>query len=290
MEQLSRHKICAPRTIALAHTSFRQPRPNCIDGTNLERLFNRRCSNTDRPLNSANLSNTISHTTPKSNPQYLSTNMNGVTSQQPSGVAIVRETIQTDRDKLKLRLVKATCLQCGGKKPGHSDREVCGGCGNGDLECSRDNYEPKPKRRSRKSTSADGAEGILNPAATKNTPRQVRNACSRCQHRRSKCSGTRPACTSCVENRLHCSYDVAEGATRFSDLKRKLRESSSQTQALGRILAVMREGTDDQASEVFARLRMRDSLRDVLRSLPTHISPPSSGHNQKGSDGHSSGP
>ena len=101
-------------------------------------------------------------------------------------------------DKLKLRLVKATCLQCGGKKPGHSDREVCGGCGNGDLECSRDNYEPKPKRRSRKSTSADGAEGILNPAETKNTPRQVRNACSRCQHRRSKCSGTRPACTSCV--------------------------------------------------------------------------------------------
>jgi hypothetical protein len=216
--------------------------------------------------------------------------MSGATSQQPSKMAIVRETIQKDPDKLKSQLVKATCLQCGGKKSRGSDQDPCEDCGNDHLECSRNNSEHKPKRRSRKSTSSNGAEGILNPTETKNAQRQVRNACSRCQHRRSKCSGTRPACTSCVENQLHCSYDVAEGATRLSDLKRKLREPSSQTHALGRILAVMREGTDDQANEVFARLRTRDSLRDVLRSLPTHISPPGSVHNQKGSDGHSLGP
>jgi hypothetical protein len=270
----------------LAHTSSDQSCANCFDGTDLEKLFSRNFSSKDRPFGSANVPSIILHTTQKPEPQCLSDNISGASLQQPSKVAIVREATRPDRTKLRPRLVKATCSQCKGKKPRRSDQGPCEGCGNDNLDYSRENSEPKPKRRSRKSTSADGAESSLNSTETKDTPRQVRNACTRCQHRRSRCSGTRPACTSCVENQLHCFYDVAEGATRFSDLKRKLRESSGQTQALGRILAVMREGTNDQANEVFARLRMGDSLRNVLRSLPTYISRPSSGHNQAGSDRH----
>jgi hypothetical protein len=41
-------------------------------------------------------------------------------------------------------------------------------------------------------------------------------------------------------------------------------------------LAVMREGSDDQATEVFAKLRMGESLRNIVCSLPTYISPPRS--------------
>jgi hypothetical protein len=274
----------------IAHTSSNQTCANCINGTDPEKLFSKRSSSKDRPFVAANVPSTILHTTQKSEPRCLSDNMSGTSLQQPSKVATENEDTQPDRTNPTPRLMKTTCLQCRDKKLRRSDQRPFKGCGNDDLDCARDNSEHKPKRRSREYRSADGAVTKSKSTETKDTPRQVRNACTRCQHRKSKCSGTRPTCTSCTEKQLQCSYDVAEGATRSSDLKRKLRESSGRTQALGRVLAVMREGSDDQATEVFAKLRMGESLRNIVCSLPTYISPPRSGYKQTGLSQYPSGP
>jgi len=168
--------------------------------------------------------------------------------------------------------VKIACLRCRGKKSRCSGKRPCGGCKNDGLDCLWDDEEAKPKRSGRKTKLAERKRKVTK---AKDAPLQVRSACTRCQHRKAKCSGSRPACAYCVERHLDCTYNVAEGETRTNDLKRRLRDSEIRTQAFGRILAVMREGNIFQATEVLARLRMGETPRDVLQSLPTSIASPS---------------
>lgn len=147
---------------------------------------------------------------------------------------------------------------------------------NNDIGSTCTNGEPKTKRsRGSASSSEPKADG---------PPLQVKSACTRCQHRKARCSGTRPSCKYCTEHELECSYDVAEGSTRTSDLKRKLRESSKQAHYLGCVLAALRDGTDFQASQILARLRLGDSLPDLLRLLPVYSSSPESRPDQVGPD------
>jgi hypothetical protein len=61
---------------------------------------------------------------------------------------------------------------------------------------------------------------------------------------------------------------MAEDATRSNDLKRKLREPSAKARAFGLVLEIMRKGTDHQASTVLARLRIGETLKEILCSLP----------------------
>lgn len=181
---------------------------------------------------------------------------------QPSAVKIEESVSQPDPPK-----AKTACLRCRGKKSRCSDQRPCGGCTNDGLDCVWDDDAAKSKRGGRTTKLADAKR----KASKSKNPIQVRSACTRCQHRKAKCTGTRPACAYCVERQLECTYDVAEGETRTNDLKRKLKDAEIKAQAFGRILAVMREGNIYQATEVLARLRMGETPRDVLQSLPTSI-------------------
>lgn len=187
-------------------------------------------------------------------------------------------TSQSDQAKVDPQLTKTPCLRCRSKKSRCSRQRPCGGCISDGLDCVWDDDGSKPKTRNRKSKSAKGAGTGTEVTKKKDAPLQVRSACKRCQHRKAKCSGTRPACTYCVEHQLDCSYSVAEGTTRTNDLKRKLKESEIRAHAFGRVLAVMREGNIHQATEVLARLRLGESLRIVLQSLPTSGASPDSGN------------
>jgi hypothetical protein len=274
----------------LVHISFERTFANRINGTDSETLLSRRLASKDRPSVAPQVLSTLLHITQKPDTQRISVNMSGVSLQQSSKVAIKREASQLDGSKARPQPAKTACQRCRGKKSRCSGRRPCEGCSKDDLDCPRNGSESNSKRHSRGPISTDGAETSQKATGIKNAPLQVISACKRCQHRKSKCSGTRPACTYCIERQLDCFYDVAEGATRTSDLKRRLRESSGRTQALGRVLAVMREGTDDQANEVFARLRMGDCLQNVLHSLPTYISSTNSKFKQAKLDRHPSGP
>jgi hypothetical protein len=178
----------------------------------------------------------------------------------------VRRISQVDQPKAKI-----ACLRCRGKKSRCSGQRPCGGCTNDGLDCTwDDDEEAKSKRRGRKTKLAESTR----KASKGNNPLQVRSACTRCQHRKARCTGTRPSCAYCAERDLECTYDVAEGETRTNDLKRRLRDSEVKVHAFGRILAVMREGNIYQATEVLARLRMGETPRDVLQTLPTSIASP----------------
>lgn len=192
--------------------------------------------------------------------------INSSSSKKPHVTVARKSTSPLEQPKAKI-----ACLRCRGKKSRCSGQRPCGGCINDGLDCVWDDDDPKSKR-SRRSKLAEGKGKV---AKYKDQNPQVRSACTRCQHRKAKCTGTRPACAYCVERQLECTYDVAEGETRTNDLKRRLRDSEIKAQAFGRILAVMREGNIYQATEVLARLRMGETPRDVLQSLPTSIASPS---------------
>lgn len=184
----------------------------------------------------------------------------------PHAMNFEKITPQADQPKAKV-----ACLRCRGKKSRCSGQRPCGGCSNDGLDCLWDDDEAKLKR-GRDSKSAKGKRKV---SKSKDKPLQVRSACTRCQHRKARCTGTRPACAYCLERQLECTYDVAEGETRTNDLKRRLKDSEIRAHAFGRILSVMREGNIYQATEVLARLRMGETPRDVLQSLPTSIASPS---------------
>lgn len=279
----------APSTVELAHTSFNRTFTNCINRTDSETLLSRRSSSKNSAFVAIDVPSTLlgSILTPET--QFDFDDMDGTSLQQLSKATIVMEASQPDRINPRSQPAEATCLRCRSNESRYSSQRSYASCRDCDLYRSRDHSEPKPKRRSCRSRSADRAETSERATKIKNAPLQVMSACTRCQHRKSKCSGSRPACTYCISRQIECSYDVAEGATRISDLKRRLRESSGRTQALGRVLAVMRESTADQAKKVFARLRRGDCLQNVLRSLPTFISSPNSRSKQAGSGSSPSG-
>jgi hypothetical protein len=202
------------------------------------------------------------YTTQTSHKYIVSKDINTSRSKQPSAMVIERTTSQPDPPKAKI-----ACLRCRSKKSRCSGQRPCGGCSKDGLDCIWDDDKARQKRDSRENST----KGKRKAAKGRISPLQVRNACTRCQYRKAKCTGTRPACTYCVERQLECAYDVAEGETRASDLKRRLRDSEIKVYAFGRILAVIREGNIYQATEVLARLRIGETPRDILQSLPTSI-------------------
>lgn len=191
----------------------------------------------------------------------------GMSSEQPYKTVAEKEASQSNQIKAKI-----ACIRCRGEQSRCSGQQPCGGGSNDGLGCVWGDDEAKSKRTGRNTALAQGKRRTVK---AKKLPVQVRSACTRCQHRKARCSGSRPACAYCLKRQLDCSYDVAEGATRTSDLKRRLKESKTKTHAFGRILATMREGNIYQATEVLAKLRMGETPRDILQSLPTSIASPS---------------
>jgi len=205
---------------------------------------------------------TSPYTTQPSHTHHAPEAIHASSSSQPSEMVGEKSSPQPDQTKVKI-----ACLRCRGKKSRCSGQRPCGGCTNDGLDCMWDDDEAKSKRASRTARLSEGKRKV----AKGRYPLQVRSACTRCQHRKAKCTGTRPACAYCVERQLDCTYDVAEGETRTNDLKRRLRDSEIKAQAFGRILAVMREGNIWQATELLARLRLGETPREVLQSLPREV-------------------
>jgi hypothetical protein len=236
--------------------------------------YNKNLYSNDEPYSSSNVGRISPYTAASPGIHHTFDKTATPIIQQRRGTAIPRDgTLPTPETKPDTLPTKSVCLRCRSKKSRCSGQQPCGGCRNDGLECIWDEGEPKPKRPTRKSPSTSTQASSPCQKVTKSTSKhgahpQVRSACTRCQHRKAKCSGDRPTCSYCNERGLNCSYNVAEGTTRTNDLKRKLREATSRAHVFGLVLAVMREGSDDQATTVLAKLRMGQSSLEIVSSLP----------------------
>jgi hypothetical protein len=72
---------------------------------------------------------------------------------------------------------------------------------------------------------------------------------------------------------VECSYEVADGMTRSEDLKLKVREATERGDRLDQLVDAMRQGSDQQSSELLARLRVGATIEDLLdpESRPDHF-------------------
>ena len=109
----------------------------------------------------------------------------------------------------------------------------------------------------RAGSSQDTSEGS-NPSL------QIRSACAECRRRKQRCTGDRPSCRFCDDKGVDCLYEVADGMTRSQDLKLKVREATERGDRLDQLVDAMRQGTDQQSSELLARLRVGATLDDLL--------------------------
>ncbi|KAK0736760.1 hypothetical protein B0T21DRAFT_288626 [Apiosordaria backusii] len=91
-------------------------------------------------------------------------------------------------------------------------------------------------------------------------------ACQRCQQKKTKCDGGRPLCGACARrHELTCEYPVREGAvSRYSDLKQTSEKLERENKGLRELFAYLRERPDNEAFEIFQRLRQ---AKDPLVTL-----------------------
>jgi len=72
----------------------------------------------------------------------------------------------------------------------------------------------------------------------------------------SKCDGLHPICARCRASGLTCEYDVSEGVTKMQSLKDQLDARTRELESTSAILRVLVEGSDQEATELLARLRL----------------------------------
>ncbi|KAK8187837.1 uncharacterized protein BKA78DRAFT_171578 [Phyllosticta capitalensis] len=96
-------------------------------------------------------------------------------------------------------------------------------------------------------------------------------ACSPCQHRKSKCDGKRPTCSSCeARGRTDCVYDMAGDQRRTSSLKQTIVKLEQENQTLKEVIQEICMAQDTRSAvEVARRLPVKDfqGLQDVAALL-----------------------
>jgi hypothetical protein len=135
-----------------------------------------------------------------------------------------------------------------------------------DLEYS----QPEESKLQHTPTTEEDAESDASAdqaGRTRKKAEPVKSACVQCQKRKTKCSGQRPVCRFCSDRNLECSWDIGDGLTRTADLKRKLQEANGRSDDLGALVDAMRSGTDQTSSMLLARLRIGDSLSELLSNI-----------------------
>ncbi|KZL84802.1 hypothetical protein CI238_08015 [Colletotrichum incanum] len=92
-------------------------------------------------------------------------------------------------------------------------------------------------------------------------------ACESCKKRKIKCSADRPKCSSCTTRGVECRYAADPSESRVASLKRRHDEMASRNDSLQRFFSAMRSMPEEQAHEIFNRIRSGASAEDIIREI-----------------------
>jgi hypothetical protein len=102
---------------------------------------------------------------------------------------------------------------------------------------------------------------------TRKKSKPVKSACFQCRKRKTKCTGQRPVCQYCKDCNLDCFWETSEGLTRMEDMRQQLRSVMNNLDNLEAIVGEMRNGTDEEATMVLARLRLGAPIEEVVQAI-----------------------
>ncbi|KAK4903728.1 hypothetical protein LTR49_026694 [Elasticomyces elasticus] len=134
--------------------------------------------------------------------------------------------------------------------------------------------QPPQKESSPSSSASTGTAGSSGKQAMKKARRTAvtRNACRRCRQAKAKCDGKHPTCTRCMPKHDNCVYDVeGEGVTRMQAMQQKLSAKELELDRLKLVVKSLRDGTDNDAAAILARLRLGDNLDNIPAAVATRL-------------------
>ncbi|CCE33506.1 related to nitrate assimilation regulatory protein nirA [Claviceps purpurea 20.1] len=95
----------------------------------------------------------------------------------------------------------------------------------------------------------------------------ISEACSACRKHKTKCPGQRPSCSRCIRRKLQCHYTTNPGETKTQALKRNYLELRNQGNAQVELLELMRNLPEQDAHEVFQRVRTGADPGGILQHV-----------------------
>ncbi|TDZ14670.1 Nitrogen assimilation transcription factor nit-4 [Colletotrichum orbiculare MAFF 240422] len=95
-------------------------------------------------------------------------------------------------------------------------------------------------------------------------PASIPAACLQCRKRKVKCSGTRPTCWRCSTQDLACEWDTDPDTSRVGSIRRRKDELERENQDLHEFLRYLYARPEEEAVEIFKRLRMSGDALQVL--------------------------
>ena len=84
---------------------------------------------------------------------------------------------------------------------------------------------------------------------------------------RSQCDGQRPACSACVDRGTGCGFGTNLTETHTQALKRKFSELQTRHSAIEDIFDIMRVRSEEEAFEIFQRIRKGTEPTTILRHV-----------------------
>lgn len=151
-------------------------------------------------------------------------------------------------------------------------RNECSGTSQRETGSSNEASE-STKRMQQTARSSDISDIVPKPcelaiAITEDKKMPSKGRCLHCKKRRARCSGQPPACQSCRERGLTCSWDNGHGLTWQQDLVRSPPDQP-QTDNLYTLVSAFRSRSDDEATMLLARLRLGASVGSLVKSIRT---------------------
>ncbi|CAI0641093.1 unnamed protein product [Colletotrichum noveboracense] len=114
-----------------------------------------------------------------------------------------------------------------------------------------------------------GAVRTSHESLTKPPRSQVPAACLACRKRKVKCSGLRPKCYRCSQTNIECVWDTEPDTTRIVSIRKRKEELERENEDLHELLRFLYLRPDEEAREIFRRLRASGNALEVLNAVRT---------------------
>ncbi|KAF3800118.1 hypothetical protein GCG54_00015497 [Colletotrichum gloeosporioides] len=98
---------------------------------------------------------------------------------------------------------------------------------------------------------------------------QVPAACLQCRKRKVKCSGARPSCHRCLQNDVDCKWDTEPDTSRLVSIRKRKEELERENEDLHEFLRFLISRPEEEAFEIFKRLRASGDALEVLNFVRT---------------------
>ncbi|KAI9705941.1 MAG: hypothetical protein M1836_005347 [Candelina mexicana] len=96
----------------------------------------------------------------------------------------------------------------------------------------------------------------------------VKGACDACRKQKAKvCSGKRPTCRRCVQQRIQCHYTTEPGETESQAAKRRYTNLQERAAAYEEILELLKNLADREAQNILQRIRSGTDITTILNHV-----------------------